>query len=380
MIRVLTNMRLYPVAGIAQYVSGFVAHNEIHKDFMLFGVDVMQPGERVYAPSARKNLKNFRLIRSVVDYPALGTVNQLSQGDLEVLRDSFKDVIAAYLKAIKRVKPDIILINGSYYLPWCLLQAATAYGKATLCMHYHGVLKKEVAHWPNAVDRTLMLKMERGFDRDDIFYIFPSNLSKRIVEREVFGHAVARSAVLPNPVSPEFFTAARRSKGNSIGIVSRWSKIKNIDFVISMAKRNARARAPVAINIISDLKSSKDTKPFDGLMRFKKPMTNTKLARFYGNQGVILSPSNFETYGNVPQEAVAGGTPALVNPRMGIAETFRTIGLSDWVIDFKSPAQTLKKAREVAASGVPVSAITALRDGYSSDKIFTRYTELLRAA
>ncbi len=205
-LRVLTNMRLYTVAGIAQYVSGLVAYNETHKDFDLYGIDVLRSDEPILNLPGHKQFKHFNLSRYVVDYPALGTVNQLSQGDLAIVRESFKGIIAAYAKAIRRVKPDIILINGSYFLPWCLLQAAQAYGKASLYMHYHGVLKKEVAHWPNAIDRTLMLKMERGFDHEDIFYIFPSKLTKRTVEREVFGHAITRGVVLPNPVAPEFLT------------------------------------------------------------------------------------------------------------------------------------------------------------------------------
>jgi glycosyltransferase involved in cell wall biosynthesis len=376
--RILTNVRLYTVAGIAQYVSGLISYNETSKDFDLYGVDILRPDEPQEIFPQEKRLKHFHLLRSVVDYPPLGTVNQLSQGDLAIVHQSFRKIIDAYAKAIRRIQPDIILINGSYFLPWCLLQAAQEYGKATIFMHYHGILTKEVAHWPNAADRDLMLKMERSFDDEHITYIFPSHLSKRIVEREVFGHKISQSKVLANPVAPEFFVKpTQRKDTTSIGVVSRWSKIKNIDFVVSLAKRNARSKKPFTINIVSDLKSAKDMRPFSGLMRFNKPMANKRLARFYGRQGVIISPSIFETYGNVPQEAVASGTPALVNSKMGIAETFRKIGLSDWVIDFTSPAKTLKKARAVASAGVPQQAITALRDHYSSEKIFKQYTALL---
>lgn len=378
-LRILTNIRLYSVAGIAQYVSGFIAHNETSKDFELYGVDILRPDEQTLAPSRHAHFTNFRLIQHTVDYPPLGTVNQLSQGDLAVLRESFKDVIESYARAIRRVKPDIILINGSYFLPWCLLQAAKSYPKASLCMHYHGILKKEVIHWPNKIDRDLMLGMERDFDQKNIFYIFPSTLSKHAVEREVFGHKITHGIVLPNPVSPEFFATTPRRKNNSIGVVSRWAKIKNIDHVISVAKCNARATLPVHINIISDLRLAKDTKPFNGLLRFKKPMANKKLAQFYRRQGVMISPSTFETYGNVAQEAIASGTPALVSSAMGIAETFHKIGLSDWVINFDSPAKTLKKAKELSTIRVPKHIIAALHDECSSAKVYGQYAKLLSA-
>jgi glycosyltransferase involved in cell wall biosynthesis len=166
----------------------------------------------------------------------------------------------------------------------------------------------------------------------------------------------------------------------SIAVVSRWTKIKNIDFVVGLAKQNARDKKPVSINVVSDLRSGKDRRPFNGIMRFSKPMANRKLAQFYGRQGVVISPSTFETYGNVAQEALAGGTPALVSSQMGVSETFRKIGLSDWVVDFTSHSKTLKTARRVASVRVPQKVITALHDACSTDKIFSQYAALLSAA
>ncbi len=377
-LRILTNIRLYPLAGIAQYVSGFVAHNESAKDFSMYGVDIVRPDEIPVVAQYRKQFKNFQLLQYSLDYLPLGTINEMSQGDLSVLRHLFKDIIATYAKAIRRVKPDIILINGSYFLPWCLFQAAQEYNKAKIVVHYHGILKKEVAHWTNTIDRKLMVSMEKCFDQKDVFYIFPSNLAKKTVEKEVFGHSIAQYAILPNPVASEFFTKPSRSKKDSIGFVGRWSKIKNTDFLISLAKRNIQTTNPITINVVTDLKSPKDTQPFNKLMRFKKPMGNKELARFYARQGVIISPSTFETYGNVAQEAIATGTPALVNSAMGVAETFHKIGLSGYVIDFTSPTQVLKKAKVVSASRVPKEIVAALREECSSEKIFSKYADLLR--
>jgi len=373
-------MRFYTVAGIAQYISGFIAHNEKNKNFTIYGVDVLRPDEPHTDPHGKKQFKNFHLLRYVVDYPPLGTVNQLSQGSFTVLKSSFKEIIAAYAKAIQRVKPDIILINGSYFLPWCFLRAAKAYSKASLCMHYHGILKKEVAHWPNTTDRALMLKMERDFDRKNIFYIFPSKLARRTVEREVFGHSITHCAVLPNPVAPEFFATKPRQKGNGIGIVSRWSKIKNIDFIIRLARRNVCTKKPVSINIISDFKPKKNTRLFYELIQFNKPMANKNLAQFYAKQGVVISPSIFETYGNVAQEAIACGTPALVSSKMGVAETFHKLGLSNLVIDFTSSEKVLKKAKVIATTHISPEIVTMLREEYSNDKIFGQYAELLTLA
>jgi len=80
-----------------------------------------------------------------------------------------------------------------------------------------------------------------------------------------------------------------------------------------------------------------------------KPMDNRKLSNFYSKMDLIVCPSHFETYGNVAQEAIASGTPALITPTMGVAETFRRFGLDRWIIDFSSPARAAK-AMEIALS------------------------------
>jgi len=41
--------------------------------------------------------------------------------------------------------------------------------------------------------------------------------------------------------------------------------------------------------------------------------------------------------------------PALINPNMGVAETFRHFGLDKWIIDFSSPAKAAK-AIEIAVN------------------------------
>jgi glycosyltransferase involved in cell wall biosynthesis len=82
-------------------------------------------------------------------------------------------------------------------------------------------------------------------------------------------------------------------------------------------------------------------------------MDSHSLAKFYGKMGVVLSPSFFETYGNVAQEAIATGTPAIVGPNMGVSEIFKEIGLSQWIVDFKSTKNIYNKIKDI--SGQPIS-------------------------
>ena len=63
-------------------------------------------------------------------------------------------------------------------------------------------------------------------------------------------------------------------------------------------------------------------------------MDTDRLRNFYRNMGIIICPSFFETYGNVPAESVAAGTPALISDIMGVAEIFKKHDLTHYIIDF----------------------------------------------
>lgn len=83
------------------------------------------------------------------------------------------------------------------------------------------------------------------------------------------------------------------------------------------------------------------------------PMSSRKLAKFHEKMGIIISPSLFETYGNVAQESIASGTPALISSNMGVSETFRDLGLSDYIVNFKSTQDVYNKI--INFSGQPIS-------------------------
>jgi len=79
--------------------------------------------------------------------------------------------------------PNGILINGTYFMPWCLLLASER-ENIPVVLHYHGVLLKEVQNWGKR-QRKIFLDMERCFDKNNIFYIFPSKITKSVVEKEI---------------------------------------------------------------------------------------------------------------------------------------------------------------------------------------------------
>jgi len=98
-------------------------------------------------------------------------------------------------------------------------------------------------------------------------------------------------------------------------------------------------------------------------------MESTRLARFYSKMDVVICPSRFETYGNVAQEAVACGTPALISKNMGVAETFKKFGIDRWITDFSSPAGVLHAIEAAAADEVGIGLRQELKNELNPDRI-----------
>jgi glycosyltransferase involved in cell wall biosynthesis len=222
--------------------------------------------------------------------------------------------------------------------------------------------------------------MERSFDKKNIFYIFPSKITKSVVEKEVFMHKIRKSIIIPNPVSDHFFHEEKKIENKNIGIVSRWAGVKNVRFCEELAQYNRKNGDKFIVNIITDLdKNGKLYKKLSKIVKFHKPKNNKRLASFYRNMGVVISPSHFETYGNVAKESIASGTPAMVNINMGVSETFNDLGLQDWVIDFGSVKVVYDKIDSVMGQTVNCDIKEKMKELYTPNKIFNQIISVLNS-
>ena len=374
-MKILTNVRNSKVCGISQTLNSFLNFigNRKKDKTRIVGVDVSSGhGGRAKTQDGR-----FSLIFSALEMPQIGRAVLESQ-NLEDLKRAYRGAIEQYKLAIKEEKPDVVLINGTYYLPWCLYLASQEVG-ASAVLHYHGSISKETEHWQEK-PRKIFAEMERSFDSKDLFYIFPSELTKQVVENEIFGHAVKKSSILPNAVPLHFFEQkANRCKKN-IGIICRWAKVKNTDFFNNLAKYNQKKGGRYIINVITDLKKNALPRQALGKMvKFRRPVDGNKMGEFYSKMGIVLSPSVFETYGNVPQEAIASGVPALVSSNMGVAEIFKQLGLSEFITDFASMPDAYERIKDVSGQSISQEIRGKMKGLLSPDIIHSRMMNILES-
>jgi glycosyltransferase involved in cell wall biosynthesis len=351
-MKILTNIRFLKVAGIAQTLlsfADFIHKDKTAKDVKFIGVSVednLKDGGQTIISKSRE--KNFRVISVLTPIPNIREAVEKSAGIKDVEK-AYEPLIKTYLSIILKEKPDLVLLNGTYYLPWCLYLAAKRAGVKT-AVHYHGCLTKETEHFAEH-QRIIFREMEKMFFSNDNRYIFPSQMAKDTVTGQVFKKELKHFRILPNPIPLHFFNAIKRKKKSKrIGSVGRWTYVKNPHFIEKFALYNARQIKNFTIHIVTDVGAiARLPLRMLDIVKITKPMDNRKLPDFYSKMDLIICPSHFETYGNVAQEAVASGTPALISSTMGVAETFRHFGLDRWIIDFSSPARA-SKAMEKASN------------------------------
>lgn len=376
-MKVLTGIKFAQTAGIAQVVLSFMDFIEKSRgnNLNIVAVNIINQKKKTFKKSSSKKTSTISV---GIEVPNIGEVVKNAKNLAEV-KEKYEEVISIYQTAIKEEKPDLVLINGTYFMPWCLLLASER-ENVPVVLHYHGVLSKETQNWGKK-ERKIFLDMERCFDRKDIFYIFPSKITKSVVEKEVFLRKIKKSAVIPNPVSSHFFDEENKEEKKNIGIVSRWAGVKNVKFCEELAEYNIKNGNKFIVNVITDLdKKGKVYKRLSKLVKFHKPKSNKNLASFYRNMGIVISPSHFETYGNVAKEALASGTPAMVNCNMGVSETFKNLGLNDWIINFDSVEGVYGKIEKNIGKEVTKEVRSKMKKLYPTNVIFGRIVSVLNEA
>lgn len=381
-MKILTNIQTSNLGGIGQTFKNLVDYASKYQKTSINFVGVRITGDHnsdennLYKESQKQS--NFKLISANLTYPNFSDIIDTSSS-VDHIKTAYQPLTDVFKKIIKDESPDLVLLNGTYIVPWCLFLAASS-TNIPIVLHYHGILTKELSNYPK--DKlSLVTDMEKVFDNDRLLYLFPSDIARKTVEDEVFGHQIFKTAVLPNPIPSHFFEINKTGKAKNVGYVGRWSNIKNPHFIESLATYNHQKGNAFNINIVTNTKKAKKKIPknIKNKINFIKPMDNHKLADFYASQGALISPSFFETYGNVAQEAIASGTPALISLDMGVSETYHKFGLQDWIIDFKSAPQVYKTLKDVSGQKVNPTTRKKMRNYLSTQAINQKLINLLKS-
>lgn len=279
--------------------------------------------------------------------------------NIKDLEKIYREPIKIIQSILKDAKPDVILLSGTYYMPW-LISIAAKRENTPYVLWYAGVLSKETEGQPESF-RKLILMMERSIAKNAAKIIFPSKLCRNLVAEEVMQSKLKNGYVIPNPLSNIFIepSAVEFSVERRIAAVGRYSRVKNFDRFFELHKallgRGWQHTASFVTNQEADLKKMPKT------IETLPSMSPEGLKKFYLSQGLIICPSTFETFGNVPMEAVSLGIPVLVSENMGCAEILKKVGLENMVISFDDLEKVADRAQELCGQSIMPKQLNALK-------------------
>jgi len=278
---------------------------------------------------------------------------------LQEIKKAYREPIKIIRKILKDNRPDVVLLSGTYYLPW-LISIAAKYEKIPVVLWYSGILTKEMEHTPQKF-RKMFSWVEKAIIKNASKIIFPSELCKKTVEEIVVKKKVKNGYIIPNPMASIFTdpSVVDESEDRTIAAVGRYSKIKNFDtffaLELELQKRKWRHTASFVTN--PDAKLENMPKSIKRLPSMKAG----ELKNFYLRQGLVICPSTFETFGNVPMEAACLGIPVLVNENMGCAEVLKKVGLGNMVISFDDLSKVADRVIELCDQEILPKQLNALK-------------------
>jgi hypothetical protein len=107
-------------------------------------------------------------------------------------------------------------------------------------------------------------------------------------------------------------------------------------------------------------------------------MANDKMKSFYKKQGLIISPSHFETFGNVPVETVCVGVPVLINENMGCSEVFSQAELEEMIISFDNLELVADRVINLCGKTLDSSKLNTLKNLINCETVSEKIVKILK--
>lgn len=346
-MKIITNITRAHIGGITRSNISFLNFLNNTKDRVV-GLEITS-SRHIKAASNFNHLSLDWFEHYIVNIPDFSLFKNIRLSkNIKDLEKRYNLVIGEIKKILLKEKPDVVFLNGTYYIPW-LISIAAHELKIPIVLRYAGVYSKETERL-SLKFRKFFNDIEKSFQKRVNFFIFPSLICQKTVEKEILGQKILKSAIIPNPFSIPNLKIKSIKPKNKIAAIGRWDGIKNFreffEIHKALKKTGWKHTASFVTNEVK-IKSLPKT-----LIRIP-PMPYEEILKFYTSQGLIISPSFFETFGNVPVEAVCMGTPVLISENMGCAEVFKKVGLDDMVISFSDRSSVLQRIKKIC--GKPVS-------------------------
>lgn len=373
-MKIATNVTREYLGGITRSNVNFM--DSLHqKSEGIIGIE-LNSKRYVMAPTIFQHLSADWFNHHIVNIHDISIVKAIqSAKSLKDLEKKYRPIIKIIKDILISDRPDVVFLNGTYYVPW-LISIAAFELKIPIVLRYAGVYSRETESY-KPKSRKFFADIEKSFQKRVSHFIFPSRLCLDVVEKEVAKKEIKKSFIIPNSFSVPENEIVFKSVERRIAAVGRWDKIKNFGYFFKIHKLLLKQGwIHEASFVTGDSRIKQIPK---NINRFTS-MTHSELLKFYSSQGLIICPSLFETFGNVPIEAVCMGIPVLVSENMGCAEVLKVAGLDNMVISFDDLNMVTQRVKELCGQQILPKQVNNLRKILDPKVINAEIMSVLRDA
>ncbi len=273
------------------------------------------------------------------------------------LLDSCEGMVSAIADDLRRERPDRVLACGTDLKGVTVIAAAREVG-CPVTTFVAGFEAQESVFDRRGVRPATLLAEQFCLETSDRL-IFPSQFAANHAAARV--RAMAPSTVVHNGIAAPFLDdVAPTPDAAAAGAVMRLDPVKNPETLdrIGLALRAHDIR----LDLVTEVRSDAPV-PLQGVRILPPTLDTYALAHQLRQWRAVVAPSRFEASGNVPMEALAVGTPAVVTDQMGVAEIFRDLGLGHLVVPVDDVDLTVDLVRH--AQAVPDAVRATIRHTFS---------------
>ncbi|MEK7173380.1 MAG: glycosyltransferase [Patescibacteria group bacterium] len=357
-MKVAINLTREYIGGITSSNVNLINHL-YSQDYELLGIEL---NARMYmkGPVIFRNFAPEVFDHHIINIHDLPIINVLKRSrTLADVKRKYKKAIHIIKEILKKEKPDVVLLSGSHYAPW-LISIAAQREKIPIVLWYSGVLSKETDHYSKKI-RSIFQVMEKTLIARASRIVFPSKLCRDLVEATVTKKKIKKSYIIPNPIATIFTDpcVVDYSHNRKIAAVGRYSKIKSFNRFFELHRKLLDRGWNHTASFVTNPDSNFNNLP--KTIEILPPTNWEGLKKFYLSQGLIICPSEFETFGNVPMEAACLGIPVLVSDTMGCAEILKKVGLENMVISFEDIEKVADRVQELCGQSIESKQLNALK-------------------
>lgn len=166
--------------------------------------------------------------------------------------------------------------------------------------------------------------------------------------------------IIPNGIDTTIFrpycTRKASDNFNIIGVASNWSRNKGLNHLMQLKRMLAPDEHITIVSGISNM---------------------TELAKIYSSADLFLNPSEEESFGMTTIEAMACGTPVIVNNRTAMPEFVTST--TGYIADFSDLQRILQRIRHIKSKGKDFyrnACVSHVEQNYSLQLMTDRYIQL----